>query len=1036
MSIHLPSSTKHQPLPVNEAKHRVKLYKVGKFWLSAGMTLITLGSVGVLTQISASAESTSTDTPTAVTQTVATNTGTSSVTTLSQSSDTVVDIGTDISTDTSTVQSTDTTNEPATTSTGIQSTDQVPADQSTTAEPQADPAVTQTPSTDDQPATNVGSDGTTTEPSTTETSTSTAADGSTKTPNTSPKADTNVMAGTHILDAGPQVKTQVSDVSVPATTTETEDSTEQKAIIYFDDSDAEESTVGTQTLTGPSGTKIPTDTLNIPDGYELKDPDTPLDLGTYDTDDSTDQMHAVELVHQIIEGSPVVVDRSIVYWYAKEVKTTTDHLPEVVEQQIVYVTQTDAVTGATTYAPMYGIDIVPEVDSPVLEGLTPDITVVPKLTITTATADKPSNETIYVLYSPISVTSPITLTSNLDDQVIDNVTGNTGDTIQVTVPAVQGYTPDKANVNVRINSDSTMTIMDPADADGNIINYTVDPENMTIFYDDVLNDWTPIGMQTLTGPGGTTIPTDNLTIPDDYELVDPHNPINFGVYDLDSSMEQTTVVGVTHKQTVNAPVTVTRSIVYQLAAGSNLVSGTMLPDTVQQMITYTSMTDGATNETLYDPLGSNAAVPTPKLTGYTADIDTVPAQYPMMTDELPTDSSILVTYTSDPVTADITVPSNRGAQTFKAVTGKVGDTVTLPVPKQLGYTATKTAIDATFNTDGSLTTTDMIDYEPNQVTATVTIPSNLGDQKINYVTGKTGDTIKVPVPVIQGYTPNQDTIDAIANPDGSITTDATVKYELSQVTATVTIPSNFGDQSVDNVTGKTGDTVQVTVPTVQGYTPDQGTVDATVNLDGTITTTDSVTYTADPVQPEDTTASTDMSTSKTSTNSDPATNTVTNAPSTANAGSNNAQASAPGSGLPVAQAKTPTDPSKSIQANESEKPGTSTMTSTKPSGRSGEIKTAGTMDEHPETGIETAALHQGVTNPTTTKTAVTTAIAPSVKNESAAGQRPSAGTADVTKTALPQTSDTTADSLVAIGVSLLVMLAGLLGFETRDPSKH
>ncbi|WP_368791298.1 hypothetical protein AB3Z09_04175 [Companilactobacillus farciminis] len=63
------------------------------------------------------------------------------------------------------------------------------------------------------------------------------------------------------------------------------------------------------------------------------------------------------------------------------------------------------------------------------------------------------------------------------------------------------------------------------------------------------------------------------------------------------------------------------------------------------------------------------------------------------------------------------------------------------------------------------------------------------------------------------------------------------------ITANVTIPSNMGDQEVDNQTGGIGKKISVPVPNIKGYTPDKTSVQAIVNEDGTITTDDKVTYT-------------------------------------------------------------------------------------------------------------------------------------------------------------------------------------------------
>jgi LPXTG-motif cell wall-anchored protein len=154
------------------------------------------------------------------------------------------------------------------------------------------------------------------------------------------------------------------------------------------------------------------------------------------------------------------------------------------------------------------------------------------------------------------------------------------------------------------------------------------------------------------------------------------------------------------------------------------------------------------------------------------------------------------------------------------------------------------------NPDGTITTDQTVVYTPNEVTADVTIPSNLGPQTVPGITGKTGETVDVTVPELAGYTPDQTTVPATVNPDGTITTDQTVVYTPNEVTADVTIPSNLGPQTVPGVTGKTGETIDVTVPEVTGYTADQTTVPATVNLDGTITTTQQVTYTPNPVAPD------------------------------------------------------------------------------------------------------------------------------------------------------------------------------------------
>jgi len=102
------------------------------------------------------------------------------------------------------------------------------------------------------------------------------------------------------------------------------------------------------------------------------------------------------------------------------------------------------------------------------------------------------------------------------------------------------------------------------------------------------------------------------------------------------------------------------------------------------------------------------------------------------------------------------------------------------------------------------------------------------------------------------------------NADGTITVDnptttGKVNYTPNDAKANVMIPSNQGDQTVPNVTGKTGEHVTVDVPLLKGYTADKPTVPATVNADGTITvdnptTTGKVTYTPNAVTTDETVA--------------------------------------------------------------------------------------------------------------------------------------------------------------------------------------
>lgn len=68
-------------------------------------------------------------------------------------------------------------------------------------------------------------------------------------------------------------------------------------------------------------------------------------------------------------------------------------------------------------------------------------------------------------------------------------------------------------------------------------------------------------------------------------------------------------------------------------------------------------------------------------------------------------------------------------------------------------------------------------------------------------------------------------------------------YVDEPVVADVSISTNEGAEVVKNQTGEIGDEINVTVPTVSGLTPDESTIKALVNPDGTITSLEKVTYT-------------------------------------------------------------------------------------------------------------------------------------------------------------------------------------------------
>ncbi|WP_162894162.1 KxYKxGKxW signal peptide domain-containing protein [Companilactobacillus musae] len=63
------------------------------------------------------------------------------------------------------------------------------------------------------------------------------------------------------------------------------------------------------------------------------------------------------------------------------------------------------------------------------------------------------------------------------------------------------------------------------------------------------------------------------------------------------------------------------------------------------------------------------------------------------------------------------------------------------------------------------------------IVADVTIDSNLGEKSVKEISGLAGDKVTVKVPDVPGYTKDKDSVTAVINADGTITTDETVTYK-------------------------------------------------------------------------------------------------------------------------------------------------------------------------------------------------------------------------------------------------------------------
>jgi len=172
--------------------------------------------------------------------------------------------------------------------------------------------------------------------------------------------------------------------------------------------------VATKTGTGgtPVGFTQADAARGVPAGYELKSVDN---VATFDLDDTVDQSVTVHLVHGLDHGT-MVTSRTVRYTGAGALT------PADVVQEIHWATTTDKVTKVTTYEATP--TAYPEVASPVVAGLTPDIATVPAVQLTSPTTTKPASAVVLVMYAAnTQVVNVVFLDKDAGDAVVTPVSG-------------------------------------------------------------------------------------------------------------------------------------------------------------------------------------------------------------------------------------------------------------------------------------------------------------------------------------------------------------------------------------------------------------------------------------------------------------------------------------------------------------------------------------------------------------------------------------------------------------------------------------
>ena len=238
----------------------------------------------------------------------------------------------------------------------------------------------------------------------------------------------------------------------------------------------------------------------------------------------------------------------------------------------------------------------------------------------------------------------------------DKVTGETVATPQsgyltVTSPTVSGYTPDHAQV-AQLGLGATTT---PINATATVI-YSPNPALLTINYVD---DVTGQTVKTQSYPGSideTISYAADLAGLTGYQLAEGQ-PAH-GTYQFNAA-SGTVTIHLTH-QVNHGATTTTRTIIYQMAGGDP----SKAPAPVVQTVQWLTTTDAATGHTVATPQSGYAAVVTPTLTGYTADLEQV-AQLNLAPTSAPNATTVHVTYTPNAATLTVNYVDDVTGETVK-----------------------------------------------------------------------------------------------------------------------------------------------------------------------------------------------------------------------------------------------------------------------------------------------------------------------------------------------------------------------------------
>lgn len=438
-------------------------------------------------------------------------------------------------------------------------------------------------------------------------------------------------------------------------------------------------------------------------------------------------------------------------------------LPTTVVQTVPYRTTTDPVTGETVYTPTgaYAGYEVPE-----LAGYVADQTSVAQVA-PGATTTAPADSTVTVNYTanPVThgittATRTITFTSDnpnadLPNDVTQTVTYRTttdkltGKTVYTPagayadydVPELSGYVADQTSVTQLAPGATTTAPMDSVVT----INYTANPvthgtttatRTITFTSDNPNADLPTDVTQTVTYRTATDTVTGKVVYTPTGVYAGYEVPELTGY-----TADQTAVPQATPKATVTTPTDAKVTVTYTaspLDHGTATVTRTItfvdqgtgktLAPPIVQTVPYKTVTDPATGETAYTPVGLYATYDVPTINGYETSQTVVPQVVPGTTMTTPADSVVevdykrVVTETTPTETNEATVPPTTEVTTLT-------DTPTTASP----VTENTTAVPETTPSETAVPTTNQetMTTSDNSTAPAETQPATLAAESAN-----------------------------------------------------------------------------------------------------------------------------------------------------------------------------------------------------------------------------------------------------------------------------------------------------------------